>query len=667
MPQLFRGSAPAQFLCSCLQFKDLHIADLPAPFFRGVVTSAPIAAGSKILEVPLSSCFSVNCVDSGIAAIIAALKAKSVPHSEDDVLALQLIKERFVLGEASAFAAHFATLPAGVDVPYFFSEEEMSAFRGTNAAKFAERLRAQIDRDFEAFSPVVAALAPRSGLPSSAFTPDNYKWAFSMVTSRCVSLRGVGKTMVPFFDMFNHSPVADVVHAYDPRSRSVQIVSRQGWDAGQQVFINYGGASSLRSLWLHGFVQPLPRFEAYEMELSVPRPPAAAGTAFDERVRLIERHGGMAGAPPPLALLAQIYKRAAAAVPPAAAAVAAEGGAGAAAPAAAASSAASDPDDLSALDMPEPPAAAAAATGAGAGADFDRWKAHVGSIGRTADGGLGVSAQLYAGVPHASLFRVMRIIHCPSAMLGALDGVLAESPDAGVDVEMEGDILKALGDSLVGVLKEIPALTEEEAGRRDALLALQKEGAVAMRALTARVQAELAAAGKPIKAPRSAEGVKGSAAADAKKALAGDDDDDGDDDGLFSALPGAGKKKAGAGAGAGKGGKAGGKKGGKSKAAAEAPAAGGAGASSPAAAPAELPALVAVAGMTPHEYRLAMGAYMRWVERDILTSQTTSMMEDMDALKAIAAQHNVANTQLRGGVPEALAADAPAAGGAGSA
>lgn len=646
----------------CLQFKDLHIADLPAPFFRGVVTSAPIVAGSKILEVPLSSCFSSACVDSGVASIVAALKTKNIPYSEDDVLALQLIKERFVLGDGSAFAAHLATLPAGVDVPYLFTEEEMSAFRGTNAAKFAERLRAQIDRDFEAFAPVVAALAPRSGLPAAAFTLDNYKWAFSMVTSRCVSLRGVGKTMVPFFDMFNHSPVADVVHAYDPRSRSVQIVSRQGWDAGQQVFINYGVTSSLRSLWLHGFVQPLPRFESYELELSVPRAP---GTSFDERIRLIEKYGGMAPAPP-LALLAQIYKRAAATAATAAdaAAVSAPAAEGSAAPAAAL---AVDPDDLSALDMPEPPSSSAA--------DFDRWKAHVGSISRTADAGLGVTAQLYAGVPHASLFRVMRIIHCPSEMLHALDGVLSSTPDAGVEVEMEGDILKSLGDSLVRVLRDVPDLIPEEAARKDALLALQQEGAAAMRALTARVQAELAATGKPIRAPRSADAVKGSAAADAKKALAGDDDEDGEDDGLFSVLPGAPKKRAG---GAGKGGKGASKKAGKAKegskagsSAAETAAAGGAGSGAPvsaaaAAAAAELPALRPVPEMSTHDYRMAMGAYMRWVERGILSSQTASMMEDMDALKAIAAQHNVANTQLRGGHPVPAGGEEPAVGGAGA-
>jgi hypothetical protein len=69
-----------------------------------------------------------------------------------------------------------------------------------------------------------------------------------MVTSRFVSLRlapaGAGgeprlvKTMVPMFDMFNHSPLANVVHAFDPRAQAV----RRGQTGGEKPFFTVARA-----------------------------------------------------------------------------------------------------------------------------------------------------------------------------------------------------------------------------------------------------------------------------------------------------------------------------------------------------------------------------------------------------------------------------------------
>ena len=99
--------------------------------------------------------------------------------------------------------------------------------------------------------------------------------------------------MVPMFDMFNHSPLANVVHAFDPRAQAVRVTSRQAWAAGGQVFLNYGDIPAMRSFWLHGFVTPQPEYEAYTLELMLP----PTGGAFAARAALITAHAGLVQPP----------------------------------------------------------------------------------------------------------------------------------------------------------------------------------------------------------------------------------------------------------------------------------------------------------------------------------------------------------------------------------
>jgi len=700
----------------------LHLAELPLPFGRGLIATAPIAPDATLLEVPLAVCFNVpSAVDAGTQALIAALRARKAVVNEDDMLALQLIKERFVLGARSRFRTHIAALPEVVNVPFFFTDEEMAAFHGTNASKMGQLLRADIEKYFAQFQPVVEEMAGKSGLPASEFTLARFKWATAMVFSRFVSLRigrGVFKTMVPLFDMFNHSPIANVVHEVEAKRGVVRIVTRQGWDAGQQVFLNYGNMSSCRTLWLHGFVWPAAELETFTMQLAVP----PHHPEFERRLALIARYSGLVDAPS-LAMLAELYRmtQARAASQAAAAtsggeAVAAAGASSAATPAAAASAtaetlvmpagvsatsmaAAAAVLDYSALEMPTPAASAGA---------MDRWKGHVGSLSRSAtDGGLAVEAQLYQGVPHASLLRVLRILHTPPEALPALEAVMASQPDSGVDPEAEAALLRALADSMLRIVQEIGSMAPTEAAAAAELERAHAAGVTAMRAVTARVQAELTAAGRPVAAPLPLTVAEATAADDdgdtgaapgADKEAVADDDDEGL--GPLSVVAGAASAgpvnrkprttRGKPGKGRGKVGttKASKSVGGGASASASAPivavtaasstAAAGAGADTPsgrcsgASSAAEAPAAGAAVAAVPvaasdpdHEYRLQCGAYFRCCEREILSSHVRQLLKDMDALKGIVEEHNAQNARARGEDEEADGRDAapPAAGG----
>jgi hypothetical protein len=77
-------------------------------------------------------------------------------------------------------------------------------------------------------------------------------WCAPDSWSRFVSLKASGgvyhKTMVPFFDLMNHSPAAKTAHAYDEKTKAVRFTVMQRIDRGEQVFLNYGplGNASVR-------------------------------------------------------------------------------------------------------------------------------------------------------------------------------------------------------------------------------------------------------------------------------------------------------------------------------------------------------------------------------------------------------------------------------------
>ena len=51
--------------------------------------------------------------------------------------------------------------------------------------------------------------------------------------------------------------------------------------------------------------------------------------------------------------------------------------------------------------------------------------------------------------------------------------------------------------------------------------------------------------------------------------------------------------------------------------------------------------------VSPHEYRMQLGAYFRAQERGILESHAQAIGKDLEELKAIAAEHNAANEAMR--------------------
>src|SRR5690242_16093316 len=119
----------------------------------------------------------------------ARLRAGKVETDEDDVLALMLIREKYQKGKESRWYTHIAALPLVVDNPFFYTDEEVQAFKGTNFFPIAKTMREQGEKRFAEIEGVIKAEGDKVGFPSSVFTLERFLWAMGMVWSRFVSLK----------------------------------------------------------------------------------------------------------------------------------------------------------------------------------------------------------------------------------------------------------------------------------------------------------------------------------------------------------------------------------------------------------------------------------------------------------------------------------------------
>ncbi|KAL3310078.1 SET domain-containing protein 4 [Cichlidogyrus casuarinus] len=100
---------------------------------------------------------------------------------------------------------------------------------------------------------------------------DSLKWAFSTLNTRCVYVDYMDKTksipdgkfffndsgnvaLIPFFDLFNHSPSVNVQLKFD--KNLLHVISDTSVSKGDQVFINYGPHDNLTLLAEYGFCYP---------------------------------------------------------------------------------------------------------------------------------------------------------------------------------------------------------------------------------------------------------------------------------------------------------------------------------------------------------------------------------------------------------------------------
>ncbi|XP_013381283.1 histone-lysine N-methyltransferase setd3 [Lingula anatina] len=254
-------------LCNWLRSKDplfkvadqlLGLANFPVTG-RGIIAKAHIPKGSLLLQIPRELCLSQET-----ARMYPPLKDifAAVPElSSDDVIALCLMHQR-LQGEEAPNYEHIRLIP-GIDQgaePYqqtiFWTDEELDELKGSKIYTITKQLHSQLRSDYNNIVVRVFMRFPKV-LPLKSYSYDIYLWALATIWSRAMDFQvndeTVGRYIVPVADMFNTDPHSEVCHFYNVANNTIGIMANKDYQAGEQVFINYGEVPNARLLQLHGF------------------------------------------------------------------------------------------------------------------------------------------------------------------------------------------------------------------------------------------------------------------------------------------------------------------------------------------------------------------------------------------------------------------------------
>ncbi|GAQ86407.1 hypothetical protein KFL_002870110 [Klebsormidium nitens] len=222
---------------------------------RGLVAVQGLRKGDTVLTVPSSFLFTADKAyetpDLG-----PLLHAANVP--DWPALAIFLLYEKSK-GPSSDWAAYIAALPRQTGCVLEWPEGQVANFLAGSPLQAKARLCVRdVEESFRDLSEVLFSQHPKV-FPPKVFTPNNFKWAFSILFSRLVRLPSLGDavSLAPFADMANHSVDATTFFEFDARAGAVVLKADRNYEKGQQVFVSYGPRSSGDLLLSYGFVPKL--------------------------------------------------------------------------------------------------------------------------------------------------------------------------------------------------------------------------------------------------------------------------------------------------------------------------------------------------------------------------------------------------------------------------
>ncbi|CAI5720029.1 unnamed protein product [Peronospora effusa] len=294
---------------------------------RGVYIAEDVTPHTEVFSIPLDSTFTFKCLEKNEVLQRMAFFQQLTPEQEDDQLALALLYEKYIQGSKSTWFTHIKVLPTTYHNVLYFEQDQLRALQGSNLFSIAQQMEEKVAEDYRRLKEsVLLDLFEKVKEDidfdkfGEFFSFDNYKWALSTIWSRFVSLRldealplleeehglmeenrtlmmesinGLTakqsfKAMVPVFDMLNHDPEAEMSHFFDTASQRFKLVSYQHWNAGAQMFINYGPLSNHKLLSLYGFVIIGNQYDAVEMWLPMDE---GSTKLFEEKEHLLLTSG----------------------------------------------------------------------------------------------------------------------------------------------------------------------------------------------------------------------------------------------------------------------------------------------------------------------------------------------------------------------------------------
>lgn len=253
---------------------------------HGLKAHLNIPAGSTLVILPFSSTITTETVTDlpGLSLLRGVL-------SEDDLLSLLILHE--TKKEVSKWSQHFSYIPKVYHSVANFTVDEVELLKGSNLHVLTKKWQLQITDDYQRLiNTIQGVLGADTEHPQ--LTIEEYRWALCTIWSRCLTIERNGtayRALVPFVDLCNHRPNAQIGHALHPQSDSIYLFAGEESTAGAEIHLNYGNVGNARLLMLYGFTLPLDQNPFTTVELYASLGEDVSLEELNMRKELLRRQG----------------------------------------------------------------------------------------------------------------------------------------------------------------------------------------------------------------------------------------------------------------------------------------------------------------------------------------------------------------------------------------
>ncbi|CAJ1366073.1 unnamed protein product, partial [Effrenium voratum] len=217
----------------------------------GLITTAPLQAGDILAWAPTKL-----LLNKQKAVDIWGSKIEDL--SDRLALILLLIQERFVHGADSKWHVYMRSLPrfdGDVSGPSFlWSEEEIEELQGSDGYGAALAMYNTVVDEYE-FLNATLFKDHETDFPQDTFSFDHFLWGAANVASRAYGddADGTNLCIAPLVDFLNHKAGALQLTRF---GNGIVAYAHKHYEAGEQVWVSYGGKSNAELLSQYGFVDP---------------------------------------------------------------------------------------------------------------------------------------------------------------------------------------------------------------------------------------------------------------------------------------------------------------------------------------------------------------------------------------------------------------------------
>lgn len=225
---------------------------------RGVICTRDLKCDEIVFTLPehliVSADQALKCPKLG--NLFTELKSQQLLDDEG-ALMLYFINETFH-NPNSIWRPYLDILPTKEELPvaFYFNDDELNELSGLPILQEIQLNKQQFQHYFTEWTPIFNKYPEY--FPPSVFTFDNYLWTRVIFDSRSFSFKKFKNCLLPFIDMMNTHPYAQIETRgfWNENSHTLQFRMLGDYIKGTELHLCYGPFSNRELLLYYGFVVP---------------------------------------------------------------------------------------------------------------------------------------------------------------------------------------------------------------------------------------------------------------------------------------------------------------------------------------------------------------------------------------------------------------------------